>query len=167
MIQVVQAQVGIAKANRREHRIVLAKVSVGGDVHDPARWPVSPQNRFRSGLADKQFRIGQESRAGPRLLRESMEPARRQCQGSASPPTVFAGLLAAQRVNAGAGCIGDGELVDQIILAIVKRVKRNVVQQSMRSENQMLAPRADRRSGQSIPDTGSPGVLAWICSIGS
>src|SRR5690348_165889 len=137
LVNVVNAQVRSAQPDGGEHGIVLAEITVGGNVQAAAPRAEAAESVLRGLGAQQQLRIRQESahRFGFVFNGRSQLIADAHDQRAAFP---VRRLFLAQGVDAGAGRVRNRELVNQVTSAVVQSVKRHMVKLAMGHEDDVL-----------------------------
>src|SRR5262249_5811844 len=130
-----QVQPAIAQLQRRKHRIVGAKNSVCCDMQFAGCGTISTQLIFPSFTPDKKKALGQKGAKCSDLFIDMG----RHLVGSSQHKVLFGPLdflLAANLQYRGAGAAADGVSIDEVVCAVIQRVKRDIVKNVMRNKNQ-------------------------------
>src|SRR5947209_4359550 len=136
LIEVVKTQIGLPQPDPREHRVVLPEIAVRGYVNRPAVPPFFPQQRFAGFRTDEQFSTGQNGRNRAHLFGNERSFLIRNAENEGSGLRIFNFPLT-QGKDAGAGCVGNRKRVNEVVLPVVERVERQVVEYSMGHKDEM------------------------------
>src|SRR6266849_3517860 len=137
VIEIVQIQVRSSQTDGRKHGIVLTKISMRRNVHDPAARSMRPQNVFGCSRAHEELCRRQNRLQGFRLIGNRRRLCVRNTQDQRFSRSVRLFLLA-QRINARTGSVGNREAIHQIRFAIMQGMERNIVKQAMWNEDQVF-----------------------------
>ena len=118
MVNVVEAQVRVSQANGRKQRIVLTEITVGCYVDVATRAAAGTENLFCGFVAYKEFcvRKYRAERVDLGLDRRCLSVRDAQDQGFSG---VIRGFGLTQRVDIGAGRLGNGKAVDEVRVSVV------------------------------------------------
>src|SRR6185437_11949090 len=112
---------------------------VRSGVNKPALRTVHLQPLFRSVFSQKKLRSSQGLRHKASFLLDMRSARIGNRQHQRVPVALLNRLLLAQSKNAGARGIGNGKIVNQVAFAIGESVKRQIVEERMRNNDQVFS----------------------------
>src|SRR5579859_3376837 len=145
-MQIVETQVRIPQTKTGKQWIVLAEEAVRGDMNEPRPGAVLAQRLDGGVFTEQKTRLRQSARCGLRFLADGGGQSVGDAEDERTAGRVH-GFAAAQREDTRVRSVGDGETLREVALAVVEGMEREVVQQSVRDDDELLAvePLAERK----------------------